>query len=185
MVAANGGVLGRATILLRALAAPWVGAGVLLEVPSAAPIVLARVAGALAGERRLRTWASLRVRGSVHGDRIGLWMPDGYRNSFRPVLVVTVRPLGPRSCVLVGRTRMFRFTQIFMTVWMTFAMVGAAAGTYAAITTGDAVLLVVLLFPVFGLALVAFGWRWAAAQSEGLSDWLAGTCEAAATPAGA
>lgn len=189
MVAVERGLVGRAVdglrVLVRAVVAPWAGSRVELHVSNAATVVLARAAQGLGSEARPGMFGTPALSGRVRGERVFSWVRGGPGNAFRPAPVASVRPLDRESCVVVGRIRMFRFTRVFMAIWMTGALVAATQASYAAITTGDTTPLVVLVFPIFGLALTTVGWRLAAAQQRMLRDWLAATCETSTAPGAA
>ncbi len=139
----------------------------------AAPEALAHVQDALLSPT-LNGWGPYRVRGSVRFGRIVVWMRDGRRNSFRPVLVAIAEPVTEQSCVVTFRIQMFRFVTALSGAWIALSMAFAILEALPALFAGEAIGLVAFACPAFGVLLVAFGWHLARAQRAGLRDWLLG-----------
>lgn len=94
--------------------------------------------------------------GSVGPGRVEMRRRIGYKNSFLPQVSATIAPAS-RGATVDVRMAMHPLVIAFMLFWLSGASLGALAGLAAMVTQGNPGFVFVLLFPAFGVGLVAFG----------------------------
>lgn len=95
------------------------------------------------------------VLGEENAAAFKFWRPISYRNSFLPVVRLTIERANDRTYVHV-RMRLAWFVAAFMGVWMTMALGGTAVALLA-VLHGQLGAVVAFAFPLFGFALCAGG----------------------------
>ena len=91
-----------------------------------------------------------------------------YRNSFLPVLHVTIEPRPSGGARVDVAMRMALPVIVFMAVWMTGASVGAILGGWVAFARHEPFGLVAVVFPLFAAALAGGGFAYEARRAEEL-----------------
>ena len=90
-----------------------------------------------------------------------------YRNSFLPVVGVTIEPRPSGGARVLVTMRMMAPVIVFMAFWMTGAT-GAALFGVTLLTRGSPAGLAALLFPLFGAALAGGGFSYEARRAQQL-----------------
>jgi hypothetical protein len=90
----------------------------------------------------------------------------GYRNSFLPVIHAVVEPSHHGGARVRVRMRMYAVVIAFMAFWLTGASFGAGSAGVVALLHGQASGLLMLLFPLFGVAMVCVGFSLEARKAE-------------------
>lgn len=106
--------------------------------------------------------------GKEEGDSFVFSRAIGYRNSFLPVIGLTIAPSGDTGARVNVRMRMNAAVVAFMAVWMTGATLGALSLGAVAIVEGRPAGLLALLFPLFGGLLAGGGFAFEARRAESL-----------------
>jgi hypothetical protein len=91
----------------------------------------------------------------------------GYRNSFLPVIILSVAAHDEGSRLNL-RMRLNAVVMAFMGVWMTGATIGSLSIAVAGLYDGNPAGLVGLLFPLFGGGLMSGGFAYEARRAEAL-----------------
>ncbi len=94
--------------------------------------------------------------GSVGPGRVEMRRRIAYKNSFLPLVSATIAPAS-RGATVDVRMAMHPVVIAFMLFWLSGTSLGALAGLAAMVTQGNPGFLLVLLFPAFGIGLVALG----------------------------
>jgi hypothetical protein len=92
----------------------------------------------------------------------------GYRNSFLPVIAVSIDPSGDEGARLGVRMRLNALVIAFMGVWLAGATIGSVCIAAAGLYDGNPAALVGLLFPLFGAGLMSGGFAYEARRAEAL-----------------
>jgi hypothetical protein len=122
------------------------------------------------------------VLAKIEGSEIKLWKRRYYRNDFAPYFFGALST-ADRGTRIEGHFDMDRWVRIFMTIWLTFAIIGGAAALIATVPHpihGDAWIgvIVPLGLVLFGIFLPKFG-RWIGKGEEAfLKEFLEQTLSA-------
>ncbi|MGO9838806.1 MAG: hypothetical protein ACLP1X_31895 [Polyangiaceae bacterium] len=92
----------------------------------------------------------------------------GYRNSFLPVIAVSIDPSGDEGARLRVRMRLNALVIAFMGVWLAGATIGSLSIAALGLYEGNPTALVGLLFPLFGGGLMSGGFAYEARRAEAL-----------------